>query len=138
MTTAEEMFSLRYTQAKGMNNLIALNTTGGEDGMMLWLYLCGKDQTVAGDLADALNLTSGRIANILRQLERKNYVMRTNGRVDRRKVYVALTPEGKRHTEEVYKAILAKYQNLIDAIGEDEAKEYLRLNKLILEKLSQE
>ena len=138
MTTAEEMFSLRYTQAKGMNNLIALNTTGREDGMMLWLYLCGKDQTVAGDLADALNLTSGRIANILRQLERKNYVMRTNGRVDRRKVYVALTPEGKRHTEEVYQAILAKYQNLIDAIGEDEAKEYLRLNKLILDKLSQE
>ena len=93
---------------------------------------------MAGDLADALNLTSGRIANILRQLERKNYVMRTNGRVDRRKVYVALTPEGKRHTEEVYQAILAKYQNLIDAIGEDEAKEYLRLNKLILDKLSQE
>lgn len=138
MSTAEEMFSLRYTQAKGMNNFIALNTTGGEDGMMLWLYLCGKDQTVAGDLADALNLTSGRIANILRQLERKNYVMRTNGRVDRRKVYVALTEEGKKHTKQVYEQILAKYQKLIDEIGEDDAKELLRLNKEVLEKLSEE
>lgn len=48
-----------------------------------------------GQIASSLEMTGGRIAGILRSLEKKGYITRQTDVADRRKIYVIITECGK-------------------------------------------
>jgi len=56
----------------------------------------------AGSLASQAGLTSGAMTTALDRLEQSGYVRRTRDSVDRRRVLVELTPEGRRGTHAFY------------------------------------
>ena len=130
---AQELFRLRTLEyEKGSDAKIAYASTG-ENGVLYRLYISETGEALAGDLARGMGLTSGRIANILKQLESKNYVVRSSGEKDRRKVYVALTGEGRAHIEEVYQGNLRDIETYLEKLGEEDAKEYIRILGRLLE-----
>ena len=130
---AQELFRLRTLEyEKGSETKIAYASTG-ENGVLYRLYISDSDRMLAGDLARSMGLTSGRIANILKQLEAKSYVVRSTGASDRRKVYVALTDAGRAHIEEVYDGNLRDIEKCLDKLGEEDAKEYIRILGKLLE-----
>ena len=81
----------------------------------------------SGELSHALRLTSGRMANILKALEKKKYITRLSSRDDRRKVLVYLTEAGTRYIEPLYQQTLLDHQQLLERMGESDATEFLRL-----------
>ena len=123
---ARQLYSLQFGRLKGCVLFTDLTAGHGEEGVLLQLYFDGREET-AGDLARKLGLTSGRIANILRQLEKKKYIVRTIGTDDRRKVLVSLTESGRRHIDRVYSSSLARSAGMLDLLGEEDAHDLLRL-----------
>lgn len=92
--------------------------------------LAHRDKAVcAGELAECVGLTSGRVANILKQLERKGYIERTPGTQDKRKVLVCLTAAGREYAKQVYRKEVDGYAWLLRVLGETDAREFMRLLK---------
>lgn len=131
---AEELFQLKTMEyEKGSKKRMDYASTG-ENGVLYQLYQSKDKRILAGDLARSMGLTSGRIANILKQLENKQYVVRVSGKNDRRQVNVTLTDKGKEHIEKVYRQNISDLKNQLEFLGEKDAEDYIR----ILRKLQHE
>lgn len=101
----------------------------GEDGILLWMYCNNKDSIFAGELAKNLGLTSGRITNILKNIEKKNYIVRESDAKDMRRVSVTLTDNGRAYIAEVYEKMIDRHQRIFRALGEHDSMELIRILK---------
>ena len=98
----------------------------GEDGMLLCLW--GQEgPLLSGELMEKMGLTTGRVANLLRQMENKGLVRRWQDREDRRRVYVGLTDEGCARAEARYAEMTESHRKVLEALGEEKALEVLRV-----------
>ena len=79
------------TNAGGMD---ALNASRGEMGVLGCLAQHDREATPS-QLMDALGVSSARVANTLKALERKGYVVRQTNPEDGRGVIVRITPAGE-------------------------------------------
>ena len=132
---AEKLYTLDFEYENGFCRLQEEFSVKGEDCVLMWLYRIGTP-LYSGDLAKKLSLTSGRIANILRTLEQKKFVTRSTDLNDGRKVLVTLTTAGKKHIEKINKRNVAKRAEILEALGEGDAAEYLRITQRILQVLN--
>lgn len=94
------------------------NVSRGEMGVLGFLSQHGAVSPT--DLAESLNVTTARIANTLKALERKGFIQRKINPDDRRGVIVRITPEGQRFGEEQYRTAVAGVKDLLAALTEDE------------------
>lgn len=91
---AKELVEMQVENARPLSWIADCIAARGEEQLLL--MLAHRDKAVcAGELAECVGLTSGRVANILKQLERKGYIERTPGKQDKRKVLVCLTAAGR-------------------------------------------
>lgn len=105
------------------------NSSKGEIALMI--YISNHDNVSPGQLSEVLKVGSGRVANALKNLEKKDYIIRKNANDDHRKTIIFLTEKGKnfvtKSKEEGRKNIFSIY----DALGEEDSEHLLR----IIEKL---
>lgn len=106
------------------------NLSKGEIALMSYIY--DHNNVSPGQLIDVLKVGSGRVANALKDLERKKYIIRLNDESDHRKTILYLTDEGKefvkKSKEEGKKNIFSIYESL----GEDDSENLIRIiNKLV-------
>ena len=104
-------------------------------GEMAVLSLLGVEnrQIAAGEISRMLNMTTSRIAAVLGSLEKKEFITRQTDEEDKRRVLVGLTDKGSHfHTEKKEEAY-RHMQNLLSRLGEEDAREYVRLMKRIFE-----
>lgn len=80
-----------------------------------------------GDLAAALSLSSARVANILKSLERKGQVERIHDTVDRRRVLVRLTPAGQTEVRRRGEEVLTSTTCLLTALGPEDGRAAVRI-----------
>lgn len=106
------------------------NVSRGEMGVLGLLSQCGM--TSPTNLAESLNVTTARIANTLRTLERKGFVRRKTNPDDRRGVIVTITPEGRRFGEGQYRAAVADTRDLLAALTEDERSQLAALTEKLV------
>ena len=87
----------------------------------------------AGEISRTLSMTTSRIAAVLGSLEKKEMILRKADQADKRRVLVELTDKGcsfhAQKKEEAYRYM----QQLLFRLGEDDAREYVRLMKRIFE-----
>lgn len=97
------------------------------EGMIFILkYLYKKgDSATAGELANALEVSTARIALLLKKLEAKNYISRTKDQNDGRIVVVNLTFEGKVYTEKKMMSFVDSIKKIIHSIGLDKLEEFI-------------
>ncbi len=108
------------------------NATRGEMAVILMLHLAeeaGDPPLTPSVIAERAHLTSARTANVLRTLEEKGWIVREHATDDRRRVTVTLTEAGdaerkrrRRDFEEHAAAFIAR-------LGEDDAREAIRILK---------
>jgi len=67
----------------------------------------------AGEIGNALGLTTGSVTTLLDRLEGAGYVQRTRGAADRRRVHVELTDRAQRLGDELYGPLGADVQALL-------------------------
>jgi len=109
--------------------------TRGETAVLLFLSHRrggpGRPETDAcltpGVLAAALGLSSARVANILKSLERKGRVERLHDTVDRRRVLVRLTPAGQKEVRRRGEEMLASTTCLLTALGPEDGRAAVRI-----------
>lgn len=92
-----------------------------------------SEPLLPSDLSEQIQASSARIATLLNTLEKKGFIVRKIDPSDRRCILVTLTPKGKGYIEKARKRIQAKMIKLLEELGEEDAKEYIRITKHIIE-----
>lgn len=127
---------MHFFYAKEFYTLLDQISGQGEDGVLTYL-LKYNNKALSGELADKLRITSGRMANILKVLEKKNYIQREILPDDKRKVLVLLTEKGQEYIEKKYRTVMEQHELFLEQLGEDDAKEYIRLLKKVFHIVNQ-
>lgn len=104
----------------------------GEGALLRYLAL-RHDGATAGELRDALSVSSGRVANALKNLEAKGFIVRSPSDTDGRVVLVYLTEAGRSFILERYQRLLHWTTLLMEELGEQDSREVLRLARRLLE-----
>lgn len=101
------------------------------EGQIL-LYLTIENGLTPGILSEITALGTGRIANILKTMEEKGYVIRKKDEKDKRKVYVYVTEKGKIWHEKNKRKLDEEVKNLLNYLGKEDSLELIRiLNKIV-------
>ena len=72
---------------------------------------------LTGEVAARMHITSGTVTSLLDNLERKEYVVRSSDRADRRRVLVDITAAAQQLLDEVLPAIQQVARQLVERIG---------------------
>lgn len=127
---AEFLFDqLKPTNAKSLTDALN-NFSRGEVGVLSYLVF-DKSEASAGELSEKLNVSTARIASILNSLENKEYITRKIDDFDKRKTLVVITEKGKNLAISTKKEITNMLFKIIDEVGYDDIKEYIRILKKI-------
>lgn len=84
------------------------------------------------ELSDAMNVSTARIARLLNKLEENEKITRTPDPNDCRKILVTITTNGIQEVLEHKKRNMVFFASLLEQLGEEDAKEYVRINKKIV------
>lgn len=101
------------------------NYTEGERAILSKLMLEYPNGVYPKDLQEFLNVGSGRIGNVLKQLEEKNWINRTTDDRDCRKTVVTLTKDGFSEIEKIKKDCDIFIDKTIEMFGKE------RFNKFV-------
>ncbi len=87
---------------------------------------------VPSEICAAMNVSTARIAVLLKQLEGRGYIMRVTDPEDRRRVNVSITQAGVNRLEERKTEIIRRMRILVEQLGEKDSQEYLRITKRVV------
>lgn len=97
-------------------------------------YLAANgNQAYPKDMSKALMLTTARIAAMLKSLEGQGMVTRTPDPADNRQVIVSLTKKGAALVEERLSGMVHSVAKMLEALGEEDAKAYVRIQAKLVE-----
>ena len=106
----------------------------GENGILQTLFINEEihiKNLTPGELCEIQQLTSGRIASTLKNLEKKAFIKRMMAEDDRRKTIIKLTEKGKIVAKRIMDDIAMNINKMIHKLGEHDSQEFLRiLNRL--------
>lgn len=89
-------------------------------------YTAGGGEIATGDIVSALDMTGGRVAGILRSLEKKGFISRRTDENDRRRIMVSPTPAGSDYVENGRELLRSRLSAIINAMGGESAENFIR------------
>ena len=102
-----------------------------------------EHELLPGQLSAALEMTAGRIAGILRSLEKKGYITRRTDIADRRRVLVSITEQGREYIDSSSERLEQRLDMLVAEMGSENTvrvieslKIYSEASAAVLAKLS--
>lgn len=102
------------------------------------VYLIGADhEVVAGELARELNVSTARIAALLKTMEKNGLVVRSTSSADARQTVVGITQAGIDWAEQMKEKLLQTIELLLEKVGRDELEEFIRISDKIREALGE-
>lgn len=101
-------------------------TLSGKTAVMRALMLAGGTLTPS-ELADRAWVSSARIANILRALEQKGWIVREHSKTDRRRVNVSVTDKGREGIENNRQKFEKLTASFLEQLGAEDTQELVRL-----------
>ncbi|MGN1103002.1 MAG: MarR family winged helix-turn-helix transcriptional regulator [Huintestinicola sp.] len=94
--------------------------------MKILSYICVEGgEFLPGQLASSLEMTGGRIAGILRSLEKKGYITRRTDELDRRRVLVSITESGREYIVNRSRALESRLDMLVNAMGKENTERFI-------------
>lgn len=98
------------------------------------LYVLRQGGSVSpSEISTVMNISSARVAAVLNSLEHKELITRKIDSSDRRKILINLTEKGRALAEERYQKAVNSTARLLKMLGEDDAKELVRITKRLAE-----
>lgn len=77
-------------------------------------------------------VSSARIAALLGRMEEKQLISRTQDPLNNRQVIVTLLPAGQAVIDRIRAEVLAAAARMLERLGPEDAREYLRIQRKIL------
>lgn len=139
----EQMLVAQHRFMKAHKNL-TFSCLGKSEFMMLSMILheSKKSEDMDGiyvsEIAKKLRITPPAVSKMLKGLEERHYIVRTTDTKDRRNTIVSLTKEGERARETVFNEMNVFTKKSIERLGENEAKELIRLLEVYTEIVREE
>lgn len=103
------------------------------EGVVLHYIASHGDEVQPGEISQKMNVSTARIATTLNSLEKKGLITRQIDTSNRRQILVRITQKGKDFAETHRKTILGVAANMLELLGEQDAKEYVRITKRLAE-----
>ena len=100
--------------------------TRGEMAMLGFIY-AKKRGVSPSELSENLNVTTARVANTLKTLEKKGYVTRQLDESDRRRIVVNITPAGTEFFVRTHREGINGLCALVRELGEEDSREFIRI-----------
>lgn len=104
----------------------------GENFILGYIARHGGDVN-PGEISQEMGVSSARVATALNNLEKKGLITRQIDLNNRSKILVGITAEGKELTEKYFQEILGVATKMLEFLGEQDAKEYIRIMKKLAE-----
>ena len=102
-------------------------------------YLTEHDGVVhPKELSEKLAVSTARIARLLKHMEEEKLIVRIADAQDSRQVNVQLTEQGSKEIDIVRKKVFEHTTRLLENLGPDDAKEYIRIQEKICQCFSDE
>lgn len=94
--------------------------------MKVLSYICIEGgEFLPGQLASSLEMTGGRIAGILRSLEKKGCITRRTDELDRRRVLVSITESGRKLIVSRSRELATRLDMLVNAMGRENTERFI-------------
>lgn len=119
---------------RGRNTQKQIDESLNGENFVLSYVFERNGNVIPSDISNAMGSTSARIATILNNLEQKGFISRTIDTEDRRRIIVNLTDRGKEHVHEQNQKRIDFIMNMLKYLGENDAKEYIRIMKKLVGK----
>lgn len=110
-----------------------LETTQRGIGFVLNYLKHSEGEVIAGDLSKNLNVSTARIAAMLKRMEQSGLVTRHSSLEDARRTVVEITPAGIALVDEMREQTLKRVESLLDKIGKEDLDTYIRISHQIRE-----
>lgn len=96
------------------------------------VYLWESDhEVIAGELAKELNVSTARIAALLRKMEKNGLIIRYRSPMDARQIVVEITEQGNAYVNQMREQILMKMELLLEKVGKEDIEEFIRISHKI-------
>ena len=131
---AEKMLSVRAQLSHLPAGEVVSDACGGE--FVALSLLLDNAPGCPSELSRSMGVTSARIAALLKHLEQKGLVLRRTDELDERRVNVSLTEAGRELINARRKEAIGRVAAALRSLGEEDAREYVRLQQKMLDALS--
>lgn len=127
----EELYNVLAHVLNTPGNRKFLDSIRGEYGVLRYL-ITHENPVNAGVLKEKLHVVPGRMTDILTALESKGFIERKKDDFDKRVVNVFITKDGCEEARRKREMIHKDYAGLFEVYSPEEAKELIRLLKILL------
>ncbi len=93
-----------------------------------------EDNVIPSEISNEIGISTARVAATLNSLEGKGWISRKIDVNDRRRILVEITPAGKEQVEKHFQMIMKTMTNMLQYLGEHDAKEYVRITGRLAER----
>lgn len=123
---AMEFLQKMYVFHKGKQQKKTDDFLQGGSFILQYINLRNED-VIPSEISNEMSISTARIAAALGNLESKGLITRQIDINDRRRILVSLTPEGKEIAEKQHQDVLKNVTQMLQSLGEYDAKEYVRI-----------
>lgn len=135
MATPEQiekvMFTLSSSHPKDLFR--AMDATQVGIGAVLRLLSESEETVTAGKIADFMNVSTARVAALLKKMEVKELILRESSADDARVTVVRLSSKGEDTAARIRENMLANISAVIDTVGMERILEFAEISKEIHE-----
>ncbi len=90
-----------------------------------------EEEVTSADICKFLQISSARMAVLVKRLEKKGLIVKSNSSVDARSKVLKLSAAGKKFAEDLKSQIYGTMEKIVDEFGLDELEElFVKLEKL--------
>lgn len=133
---AEELLNMRASMPQVKVERQMSKMARGEILALIYLS-ANNNRAYPKDLSKNMMVSTARVATLLNHLEKDNLITRIPDAEDSRKIIVELTDGGRVIVEQHRKKMLESVVKLLEKLGSEDAKEYVRLHKKVLQLFSE-
>ena len=105
--------------------------TRGEVFVLNYL-MTHQNQAHPAEISRSMVVSTACIAALLSRLEEKQYISRASDPSDNRQVIVTLLPQGLALIQRIRNEVIAAVVRMLERLGPEDAREYIRIQKKIL------
>lgn len=92
-----------------------------------------KGKVIAGDLAKHLNVSTARIAVLIKKMESRSLIRTYSSPEDARKTIIEITETGKKQVDAFKEELISGMERLIEVVGVKDIEEFIRISMKIKE-----
>ncbi len=130
---AQEYMETMFYMRKVNSHKEIHDSVHGENFVLFFISQNGG-KVIPSDISNEMGISSARVAAALNSLEKKGLIIRKIDTEDRRRILIDVTDSGREQVDNHYRMVMNMIKNMLQYLGENDAREFIRIMKRLAEK----